>query len=66
MFSDAFTTALQLITTWDADLAAIILLSLQVSLTAVGLAALIGLPLGALIAVFQFPGRGVCLCCRGA
>jgi len=35
----------------------IVLLSLEVSLSAVGLAALVGLPLGAAIAVGRFPGR---------
>ncbi len=35
----------------------IVVLSLQVSLTAVGLATLLGLPLGAAIAVGRFPGR---------
>jgi len=59
MFSDAFSTAFRLIATLDPELAAIVALSLQVSLTAVGLAALIGLPLGALVAVFAFPGRGL-------
>jgi tungstate transport system permease protein len=37
----------------------IVALSLQVSLSAVGLATLIGLPLGAAIAVGRFPGRHV-------
>ena len=41
----------------DARLAEIVLLSLRVSLTAVVLASLIGLPLGAAIAVGRFPGR---------
>jgi tungstate transport system permease protein len=58
MFSDAFITALYLLTTLDSDLIAIVLLSLQISLSAVTLAALIGMPLGAAIAVFRFPGRG--------
>ncbi|OGA67790.1 MAG: ABC transporter permease [Betaproteobacteria bacterium RIFCSPLOWO2_12_FULL_65_14] len=35
----------------------IVVLSLQVSLSAVGFAALVGLPLGAAIAVGRFPGR---------
>nr|WP_256476098.1 ABC transporter permease [Siccirubricoccus soli] len=35
----------------------ILLLSLRVSLTALALAALVGLPLGALLAVARFPGR---------
>jgi tungstate transport system permease protein len=58
MFSDAFITAIDLLMTLDADLLAIVILSLQVSLSAVLLAALIGLPLGAAIAVFRFRGRG--------
>lgn len=53
----AFTTALELIIGFDADLAEIVGLSLRVSLTAVALAALIGLPLGAAVASFRFPGR---------
>lgn len=36
----------------------IVALSLRVTLTAVTLAALLGLPLGALVAVARFPGRG--------
>jgi len=36
----------------------IVLLSLSVSLSAAALAALIGLPLGAALAIWQFPGRG--------
>ena len=39
------------------QLAEIVLLSLRVSLTAVVLASLIGLPLGAAVAVGRFPGR---------
>ncbi len=41
----------------DPALWQIVLLSLQVSLSAVGLAMLLGLPLGAAIAVGRFPGR---------
>jgi tungstate transport system permease protein len=41
----------------DPTLAQIVLLSLQVSLTAVVVATIIGLPLGAAIAVARFPGR---------
>ena len=41
----------------DTKLAEIVLLSLRVSLTAVLLASLLGLPLGAAIAVGRFPGR---------
>jgi tungstate transport system permease protein len=41
----------------DATLVGIVLLSLQVSLTAIVLSSIIGLPLGAAIAVGRFPGR---------
>jgi tungstate transport system permease protein len=54
----AFSTALGLVATADPAVAGIVLLSLRVSLTAVGVAALVGLPLGALLAVARFPGRG--------
>ena len=58
-FSAAFGLALSLILNADADLIEIIGLSLRVSLAAVALSALIGLPLGAFIAVLRFPGRQV-------
>jgi tungstate transport system permease protein len=44
-------------TVGSADFARIVALSLAVSLSATGLAILIGLPLGASLAVFRFPGR---------
>jgi tungstate transport system permease protein len=47
----------RLIGAFDTKLTEIVLLSLRVSLTAVLLASLIGLPLGAAIAVGRFPGR---------
>jgi tungstate transport system permease protein len=46
-----------LLAEFDPKLVEIVLLSLSVSLTAVALAALLGLPLGASIAVARFPGR---------
>jgi tungstate transport system permease protein len=49
--------ALHLIGSGDANLIGIVLLSLKVSLTAVIVACLVGLPLGATIAVGRFPGR---------
>ena len=55
--SEAFAAALALIAQGDRQLVAILLLSLRVSLAAVLLAALIGVPLGALVAVGRFPGR---------
>jgi tungstate transport system permease protein len=57
-FADAFALAFHLIASGNADLVEIVLLSLRVSLTAVLLAALVGLPLGAVLAVARFPGRG--------
>jgi len=54
----AFSTAFGLVATADPAVAQIVLLSLRVSLTAVAVAALVGLPLGALLAVSRFPGRG--------
>src|SRR5678816_4403177 len=49
--------ALALIVSGDATLAGIVGLSLAVSLSAVALATLVGLPLGAAIGVGRFPGR---------
>lgn len=55
----AFATAVGLITRLDADLIEIVALSLQVSLSAVLLGCVLGLPLGAALALVRFPGRGV-------
>ena len=56
-FWQALAAAGGLIVGLDPALAEIVGLSLQVSLTAVALAALIGLPLGAAVALIAFPGR---------
>ncbi len=56
-FSDSLALAAGLVTHFDAKLVEIVGLSLAVSLTATLAAALIGLPLGAAIAVGRFPGR---------
>ncbi len=58
-FSEALAIAFALISGLDADLVEIVLLSLRTSLTAVFFAAVVGLPLGAIVALFRFPGRGV-------
>jgi tungstate transport system permease protein len=58
-FGSAFGEAFALLVTLDRDLLEIVGLSLQVSLLAVALSALIGLPLGAAIAVARFRGRTV-------
>lgn len=52
------TLALSLVVSGNAELYAIIALSLRVTLTAVLVGCLIGLPLGAALAVLRFPGRG--------
>jgi tungstate transport system permease protein len=56
-FSQEFGAALGLILSGDRDLWAIVILSLKVSLLAVAIASVIGLPLGAALAVTRFPGR---------
>jgi tungstate transport system permease protein len=55
--SSAFASAFLLIISLDPQFLQIVGLSLQVTLTAVALAALVGLPIGALLAVARFPGR---------
>lgn len=57
----ALLSALFLVVQGDPELIAVALLSLQVSLTATGLAFVVGAPLGALIAVAWFPGRTIVL-----
>ncbi|MBZ0290654.1 MAG: ABC transporter permease, partial [Anaerolineae bacterium] len=52
-------SALDLVVGGDAALYAIVRLSLIVSLSAVALAAAVGFPLGAFLALVRFPGRGV-------
>jgi len=56
-FSAAFSDAMALLISGDAALAEIVGLSLRVSLLAVTIAAVIGMPLGAAAALYRFPGR---------
>ena len=63
---DAFSGALGLIASGDRALLQIVLLSLGVSLAAVVLATLIGLPLGAAVAVARFPWRQAVLVAMNA
>ena len=56
-FWQALARAGGLILGWDADLIEIVGLSLRVTLSAVAVACLIGLPLGAAVGAFRFPGR---------
>ncbi|KKJ76745.1 ABC transporter permease [Kiloniella litopenaei] len=55
----AFFKAISLVVTLDAKLLEIVFLSLRLSLSAVGIALLVALPLGAVLALTKFPGRRV-------
>ena len=57
-FVTAFSEAGALLVSFDRDFLSIVGLSLRVSLSAVALACLIGFPLGAIVALTRFPGRG--------
>ncbi|MFN0262357.1 ABC transporter permease [Tepidamorphus sp. 3E244] len=57
-FASSFSMAVSLLLSGDPVLWGIVALSLQVSLSAVAIAALLGMPLGATLAVARFPGRG--------
>ncbi len=57
-YGTALSQALGLILSGDAALAEVFWLSVRVSLTALLIACALGLPLGALLAVQRFPGRG--------
>jgi tungstate transport system permease protein len=56
---DVFASALHVMTSGDPEFIRIVLLSLRVTLSALTIASLIGLPLGAFIAIARFPGRGI-------
>ncbi|WP_339759614.1 ABC transporter permease [uncultured Hoeflea sp.] len=58
-FAGAFGLAFGLIASGDADLFEIVGLSMRVSLTALILSCLIGFPIGALLVVRKFFGRGI-------
>jgi len=55
--AEAAAQALRLVAGADPKLLDIVLLSLRVSLTAVAISCIVGLPVGAAIAVSRFPGR---------
>jgi tungstate transport system permease protein len=57
-FAAAISTAVALIASFNVDLREIVVLSLEVSLTASACAFAIGAPLGTALAVYRFPGRG--------
>ncbi len=58
VFTESLAQAIDLLQSFESDVVQIVTLSLRVSLSAVALATLIGMPLGALVAVSRFPGRG--------
>ena len=58
-FSTILVQAFNLITSGDPALLEIIALSLKVTISAVAVACLIGLPLGAVVGAFTFPGRSL-------
>ncbi|GJM02585.1 MAG: ABC transporter permease [Rhodomicrobium sp.] len=64
--SEAFLTAIRLMTSADRDLIEIVLLSFKVNGLAVFIACLIGLSTGALLAVYRFKGRTTILVCINA
>ena len=57
-FSEAFVLAFELVFSGNKDLIEIIVLSLRVSLTAIVFASVLGIPLGAALAISRFYGRG--------
>lgn len=59
--ANPFIAALSLLASFDAELLEIVGLSLRVSLTAVLLACLVGMPLGAALALYRFPGRSLAI-----
>ena len=58
-FWGVMSEAVSLILAADADLVEIVSLSLRITLSAVAIGCLIGLPLGAIVGAFRFPGRAV-------
>jgi tungstate transport system permease protein len=56
---NSFAAAAGLILGFDDTLAQIVSLSLRVTLTAVAISMVVGLPLGAMLGISRFPGRGV-------
>lgn len=61
-----FQSAFALVVGLDPGFLGIVALSLRVTLTAVAIAALIGLPLGAALALARFPGRAAVVVCLNA
>ena len=58
-FAGSFGEAFRLLLHLDGNLTEIVLLSLRVTLSALAIATMIAMPLGAILAVWQFPGRSI-------
>ena len=56
-FGQAFALALDMLARLDSNVLSIVFLSLWVSLSAVAIAVCVGLPAGAALAIYPFPGR---------
>jgi tungstate transport system permease protein len=65
-FGSIFQAAFGLVAGLDPGFLAIVGLSLRVTLSAVAIAAVVGLPLGAALALARFPGRAVVIVCLNA
>lgn len=65
-FAAAFSQAFGLIAAGDGDLLEIVGLSLRVSLTAVAISCIVGVPLGAVIGIANFHGRQSVIVCVNA
>ena len=61
MLGDAFTEAFNLIISGNPELFEILLLSIQVSLTALFFSVAFGLPIGTTLAISEFPGKRACV-----
>ena len=64
--SESLRIALDLVLSLDPDLGEVVLLSLRVSFSALVISSLVGLPLGALLATSNFPGRGAVIIATNA
>lgn len=60
-FASSWQLAFELVLSGDPDFLEIVGLSLRVSLSALLISCLVGLPIGALVAILRFPGRGAVL-----
>jgi tungstate transport system permease protein len=61
MLGDAFTEAFNLIISGSPELFEILMLSIQVSLTALFFSIAFGLPIGTTLAISEFPGKRACV-----